>query len=139
MSSWHARLETGHPHIDAEHQEFFRRLDNVRGAIEAGLAREQIVELIVILQKYTLGHFSREEAYMRRVECPALAANCTAHQEFSRRLESWLKLLTSDSLPISLLMDIHHESTSWIENHILGVDCQLRGCRVPAPGSPPTP
>lgn len=131
MSSWNPRFETGHPQIDAEHQEFFRRLDVLRAAVEAGEGRARIIDMIVILQKYTLGHFSREEAHMRRVACPALAQNCTAHREFARRLDGWLELLSTGTEPISLLLDIHQETITWIESHILNVDCQLRGCRLP--------
>ncbi|AOS44459.1 hypothetical protein Verru16b_01521 [Lacunisphaera limnophila] len=138
MPSWNPRLETGHPHIDAEHQEFFRRLDALRDAINASGGREQIIDLIVILQKYTIGHFSREEAYMHRVNCPGLTANCAAHRDFARRLDSWLHLLTTGTEPVSLLRDIHHEATTWIESHILGIDCQLRGCRMPD-SAPPLP
>jgi len=131
MPSWNPRFETGHLLIDAEHQEFFRRLDAVRAAIDAGDGRDRIIDMVVILQKYTLGHFSREEAHMRRVHCPALAHNCTAHREFARRMDAWLKLLATGTESVSLLLDIHHEATAWIEQHIVNVDCQLRGCQGP--------
>jgi hemerythrin len=131
MSTWNPRFETGHPNIDAEHQEFFRRLDSVRTAIDAGEGRERIIDMITILQQYTLGHFSREEAHMRRVNCPALVANCTEHQEFAHRLDAWLTLLSTGVEPISLLVDIHREATAWIESHIVNIDCQLRNCRQP--------
>lgn len=76
---------------------------------------------------------------MRHVACPALALNCKAHREFARWLEAWLQLLTLGNEPISLLSDIHQETVTWMESHILGVDCQLRGCRLPDPTPPTTP
>lgn len=128
MTTWSHRFETGHPRIDAEHREFFHQLDTLKTAIDQGAGRERVAELVVILQKYALGHFAREEAHMHRVACPALRENCTAHREFARRLDSWLELLTTSGTPVSVLLDVHRESTAWIESHIVTVDCRLRGC-----------
>ena len=55
---------------------------------------ERTVELIVLLQKYALGHFAREEAHMHRVGCPTHKENCAAHAEFADKLAGWLELLT---------------------------------------------
>ncbi len=132
MTTWNERFETGHAQIDAEHQEFFRQLNTVKVAVEAGAGRERMAGLIAILQKYVLGHFARVEAHMVRVACPALAANRAAHRDFALQLDRWLELLTMSGTPVSMLLDVHRESILWIEAHIINVDCQLRGC-VPNP------
>ncbi len=131
MTSWSSRFETGHPQIDAEHRELFVHLNALKAAVDAGAGRERTVELIVILQKYALGHFAREESHMRRVNCPARDQNCAAHRDFSRKLDGWLDLLTFSGTPVSVLLDVHRESIAWIESHIVNVDCQLRGCGSP--------
>ena len=131
MTNWSPRYETGHELIDAEHREFFAKLNTLKQALEAGAGRERIVELINLLQRYVLGHFAREESLMRRTNCPAYEQNRTAHREFERKLEGWLVLLSSNGSPVSLLLDVHRESFAWIEDHIINCDCQLRGCRVP--------
>lgn len=128
MTTWHPDLETGHTNIDRDHCEIFRQLQGVRDAIDGGAGREKAVELIIVLQKYALGHFAREEAHMRRVQCPTAEANCAAHREFSLRLDHWLDLLSFSGTPVSLLIDVHRESTAWIESHIRTVDCGLRSC-----------
>ena len=121
-------FETGHEQVDAEHREFFRQLDALQLAIDAGAGRGRIVELITILQKYARGHFAREEAHMHRVGCPAAGLNCAAHREFSRKLDAWLDLLTVGSAPLSVMRDIQRESTDWIMAHISKIDCRLRSC-----------
>jgi hemerythrin len=131
MPNWSAAFETGHPQIDDEHREFFRQLKALRETIEAGGGREQVVELIRILQKYATGHFCREEAHMLRVACPAREANCAAHREFAAKLEGWLNLLTLGGAPLSLTHDIQRESSAWIRAHIVNVDCELRHCTRP--------
>ena len=128
MTTWNERLETGHAQIDADHKEFFRQLHAVKVAVDGGAGRERMVELITILQQYVLGHFSREEAHMVRVACPALGANRNAHRDFAQRLDRWLELLTMSGTPVSMLLDVHRESVSWIEAHIINIDCRLRGC-----------
>ena len=130
MTNWHQRFETGHAQIDAEHREFFRQLTALKAAIDAGAGRERTVELIMILQDYALGHFSREEAHMRKVRCASQAANCSAHREFARKLDGWLELLSFGGMPVSLVLEIHRESIAWIESHIVTVDCGLRSCRA---------
>jgi hemerythrin-like metal-binding protein len=131
MTPWSPRFETGHAQIDAEHREFFDKLNGLKQAMESGAGRERIVELINLLQRYVLGHFAREESLMHRTCCPAYEENRAAHREFERKLECWLELLSSSNSPVSLLLDVHRESFAWIEAHILNCDCQLRGCRLP--------
>lgn len=138
MSNWSPRFETGHAQIDAEHREFFRQLHGLKQAVEAGAGREQITELIIILQKYVLGHFAREEAHMQAVNCPAQEMNCTAHRLFAEKLDHWLELLSYSGTSVTMLLDIHRESIAWIENHILNIDCRLRGCTIKAPPPPRT-
>ena len=128
MTKWSERLETHHREIDDAHREFLRLLEDIKEAVDDGAGRERIVELILILQRYVLVHFENEEAYMLRVGCPAHAANCSAHSVFREKLEHWLTILTMSGSPVSVLMDVHRESSAWIESHILNIDCKLRGC-----------
>jgi hemerythrin len=128
MTSWDSRLETGHPHIDEEHREVFRQLASLNEAIEKGAGRERVVELIGFLHKYAAGHFAREEAYMRRINCPAIADNQAAHRQFLGKLGNWLSLLMISGTPASVIRDVHRESIDWVTTHIADVDCRMRGC-----------
>ncbi|MGA2694301.1 MAG: hemerythrin family protein [Opitutaceae bacterium] len=121
-------LCTGHLQIDADHVELLSQLAKLKEALDGGSGREKTVDMIVTLQKYTLGHFAREEEHMVRVNCPSLTRNIAAHREFSRRVENWLDLLTVSGAPVSILLDVHREATAWIRAHIIGIDCGLRGC-----------
>lgn len=136
MTLWDERFATGHRQIDDEHQAFCRQLDAIKQAIDGGAGREQIVQLIVVLQKYALGHFAREEAHMLRFKCPAQRENCRAHRELETKLERWLEILTMSGAPVSVLTDVHREFSTWITDHILTIDCQLRGCVPNQPQSP---
>jgi len=128
MTTWNESLVTGHPDVDAEHRELLHQLSGLKEAVQAGAGREQIVELIKILQKYAHFHFAREEAHMVKVNCPAHGANCKAHREFSDKLDGWLELLTYRGTPVSLMLDVQRESVEWITSHITRIDCCLRDC-----------
>lgn len=133
--AWNEELRTGHEMIDREHREFLRQLDELKTALDTGAGRERMVDLITILQKYVLGHFAREEAYMREVGCPTLEQNMAAHREFVGRFDRWIDFLTTHGMPVSILRDVHRESLAWINGHIVHIDCGLRGCRSLAEGT----
>jgi hemerythrin len=86
------------------------------------------VEMIVFLNRYAREHFAREEAHMQTVRCPAYDENCRAHDQFVNTLEGWIDRLRAAGASTSLLLEVHKEACAWIQSHILGVDCKLRGC-----------
>jgi hemerythrin len=133
MSGWIQAFATGYPEIDAEHREVLQRLDALAGLIEAGGDGREIQALMQTLQRYVLGHFSREEACMLRVRCPAYQANSGAHAEFTEKFAGWVAQLERTGAPVALARQIHGEARTWIEAHILNVDCALRRTPRPAP------
>jgi len=126
MITWNSEFETGHPDIDREHQEICERLNQIELALAAGAGREQIAEMVSLLQRYTLVHFTREEGVMACVKCPRHGENCAAHAKFSARLSRWLEVLTVPGISVSVLMDVHAESGRWIQEHLLKIDSSLR-------------
>lgn len=128
MITWNVNFETGHPHLDREHQEICARLNRIGEALEQGAGHEQIAEMVSLLLNYTLVHFRREEGVMACAKCPRHGENCAAHAQFAARLERWLEVL---SLPISdigttVLREVHAESCRWIQHHLLQIDSSLR-------------
>jgi hemerythrin-like metal-binding protein len=129
MIPWTAALETGHSVIDDDHKKLIASLNELDLALKKGAGKDQVVPLIAFLNQYSREHFAREEAHMARVQCPSAAANVQAHREFVAKLDGWLvKLRTGASL--SLVLEVHRETSKWIGAHIVNVDCKLRGCKV---------
>ncbi|MBI5422992.1 MAG: hemerythrin family protein [Opitutae bacterium] len=128
MTDWSERFETGDPQIDADHREFFLRIEALKAAFAAGAPTNRAAELLQLLHEHALAHFQREELAMARAGCGAHIENCTAHREFARKLDGWTQLLCLSGPTPSLVEDIHRESAAWMRHHILRVDCRLRGC-----------
>ena len=103
MITWNVNLETGHPDIDREHRGICERLNEIEFALQKGVRREQVAQMVSILQNYTLLHFTREEGTMACVKCPRRRENCAAHAKFAARLERWMEVLTVPEISPAIL------------------------------------
>ncbi|HVU34387.1 MAG TPA: hemerythrin family protein [Opitutaceae bacterium] len=130
MITWSPSLATGHPVVDNDHKQLIAQLNALSDALHRGEGKEQITGMIVFLSSYAREHFAREEAHMQKVGCPAHAENCRAHDQFVAKLEAWIARLRAAGSSTSLVLEVHREASAWIQSHIVGVDCKLRGCRV---------
>lgn len=128
MIQWTPALETGHEIVDQDHQQLIRTINSLETALKGGVAKDELNRIITFLVVYTQAHFAREEDHMKRVRCPSLAQNCAAHAELKKKLESWAQRLKLSGPTTSLVLEIYRESSAWITDHILRVDCKLREC-----------
>lgn len=130
MINWSPALETGHAFVDNDHKNLISQLNALSEAMHRGEAKERINDMILFLSKYARDHFAREEAHMQRIGCPAYAENCRAHDQFVAKLETWIAKMQQAGASTSLVLDVHREASAWIQSHIVGIDCKLRGCRA---------
>jgi hemerythrin len=128
MIQWNDSFATGHELVDNDHKKLIEALNRLETALHSGAAKEQIGDIIAFLNSYAREHFAREEAHMLSVGCPAHAENKKAHAEFVAKLDGWVAKLGKGS-STAVVVEVYRETSAWIRNHILKVDCQLRGCR----------
>jgi hemerythrin len=131
MLIWHPAFETGHAEIDRDHREICHRLNQIEIALQAGAGREQIAEIVGVLQRYTLIHFSKEENVMACAKCPRHGDNCAAHAKFAARLDRWLEVLTIPGMTVTVLADVHAECCRWLQQHLTHIDSGLRQSMPP--------
>ena len=115
---------TGIPQIDEEHKNLFEIIGDAYELVESHKAEEKYDEIMGLLDRledYTRYHFSHEEEYMERTNCPQLEMQRRAHTAFLERLEE--KDLGEDAEDqqeyLEELMDFLF---GWLSNHILKLD-----------------
>ena len=129
MIQWNASLATGHPQVDQDHQKLIVSLNELEIALKEGAGKEQVSQLIAFLNRYAREHFSREEAHMLRVGCPAHEENKREHAQFVAKLDGWVHRL-NEGVSTALVLEIFRETSAWIRVHIVRTDCKLRGCSL---------
>jgi len=129
MIIWNSSLETGNPVVDNDHKALIAQINSLEEALKLGTAKEQLAQMIGFLNKYVRAHFAREEAIMQTVKCPSSGQNCTAHRALISKLDGWVDRLNTAGATTSLVLEIYRESAAWLRQHIVSVDCQLRGCK----------
>ena len=127
MILWDSSLATGHKLVDEDHQKLINALNELETVLGKGADTKRLVDILSFLITYTHEHFAREENLMRCVHCPALGENIKAHSMLLIRLSEWVPRLYKPGTR-ELAREIFTELTTWIQNHILRVDCQLRHC-----------
>lgn len=129
MIQWNDTLATGHTIVDNDHRKLIDSLNELEIALKEGRGKDNIPKILAFLNLYTREHFAREEAHMKKIGCPAFDENCREHALLISRLDNWIERLQNGASTV-LVLEIHREIANWIRNHILRVDCKLRGCRA---------
>lgn len=125
---WSKEYSTGIESIDDQHQELFRRGNNLVKAIRERRCREEIDKIITFLDDYARVHFSDEEDRMKEAGYPGLEEQVRLHREF---LASLADLKNEASLPrvpgssYDLSAATNQVVVDWIINHILKVDIRF--------------
>lgn len=121
-------MATGVPEVDAQHQELIARLNGLHQAIQRGAGPEKVQPMLQFLGNYAKKHFAEEEGIMEKRRCPAHQINKTAHQRFLEQYSRLVKEYESKGASLSVLNQLREMTESWLVNHILKVDTQLRKC-----------
>jgi len=122
---WNDALAAGHPVIDAQHREIFKRFGTLLEACNQGRARESLQELFGFLDRYVKEHFSVEEELMTRHAYPARDKHLAEHQLFIDQLARLRKELEANGITPLVLIRTTKTLIYWLTHHIRTVDCQL--------------
>lgn len=116
--AWKDAYKIGCPEIDAQHKEIFI---HARAFLDAQ-GKAALTAGAMTLYQYTRKHFSHEEALMREVGYPSIAAHTEQHNHLISRLNIVAKSIASDTLEKS---DLEAFLAFWLLNHIGGEDVKL--------------
>ncbi len=118
---WTPALALGHPEIDAQHQEIFRRLAALVAALEGG-APTDIEALFEFLGDYAGRHFAAEEQVMLATGYPGAKVHAAAHARFVREYGDLRALYEGNGALPAVAVKTRTWVDDWLRAHILGVD-----------------
>ncbi|MDQ6953453.1 MAG: hemerythrin family protein [Mariprofundaceae bacterium] len=126
---WKDEYSTGEPEIDKQHKVIFKYLDDLEDHMQAGdINDDYIKNLMDQLGIFTRSHFCYEEICMRRYKCPIGAKNKDIHTKLLKTYTEYRHQLDLQGVTEDLVQKIHDFLESWLLNHIIKIDTQLRDC-----------
>jgi hemerythrin-like metal-binding protein len=87
-------LLTGFVLIDRQHEDIYRRFDELEARCQAGCTRDQVVEALRFLEEQTTIHFDFEETAMKAFDYPNVIEHMAAHlvmREMVKRLSAEIR------------------------------------------------
>ena len=132
MVQWTEQFATGSGKLDQQHQVLMVNINHLETMLTSTNPTRQegefLIHLVDFLQAYADAHFQLEEQCMEKYRCPAHARNKQAHEQFLKFFHEFKKRSEEEGFRVDLLRGLHQKLSSWIEDHILQVDTQLRPC-----------
>lgn len=122
---WTPKLAVGHPLIDSQHQELFRRFDELLEACQQARGKDRIESLLEFLGTYVVTHFQAEERLMDRHDYPGAEAHKAEHRYFTGRLDLLREDLRSGGASSQLVISTNQTLLNWIIKHIKNVDVEF--------------
>jgi len=122
LFEWTDDYSLGIREIDDQHRKLLDIINELHGAIRAGLGREALSGVLDDMVRYAYSHFSTEEHYMERYEYPGQEAHVKEHQTFLEETEAIQDRLSGREQVLSLEVLVFLKD--WLTRHILVIDRQ---------------
>ena len=125
---WTEKLATGISTIDSQHQELFKRINNLVIAIKEHRCKAEIDGTLKFLDDYARVHFSDEEKHMRETNYGGLEQQQEDHKHY---LAALAELQAQASQPriaggsYDLSATTNQVVVDWIVDHIIKVDMKF--------------
>lgn len=129
MLTWSEKFSTGSSLVDTQHRMLFVKVNHLEHLLDGPpQPRQAYDELINFLGTYVITHFEFEEECMDQHRCPAHAKNKAAHAAFLAKFDDFRNRYIRQGPDPTLLRELQRFASDWIQEHILAVDINLRGC-----------
>jgi len=122
MIQWNVSYSVKNESLDKEHQTLFSALDKFYEGLKSGEGKESLLNLMHELVDYATGHFSNEEAFMKRIGFPGLEGHKKKHESFVKQVNDFLTRYEAGEIPATY--EITHFIMDWITHHIKREDMQ---------------
>ncbi|HEX5773346.1 MAG TPA: bacteriohemerythrin [Geomobilimonas sp.] len=122
---WRPELAINVAEIDRQHQELFRRFDELLKACDSGQGQKEIARLLDFLGDYVRTHFRDEERIQANSNFPGYTEHRRQHQQFVSRLNDLKRQLATDGASLPVILQTNHMMVDWLINHISKLDRQI--------------
>ena len=134
MLRWSEEFETGHSLIDTQHKTLVNHINRLEGmSVITNPTREDvefILKLLNFVETYVDVHFRLEEDCMESYRCPAHHENKEAHGKFMIFFGEFKQRFETEGFRQEVLIGFHKACSTWIQQHIMRIDVQLKPCLV---------
>lgn len=117
---WTDDLSIGVPEMDEQHKQLIALLNEFYTAVEQGEREEGILRLFEGVDRYTVFHFSAEEAFMEQIGYPERASHRETHAMFRR--EYMAAMERHEAGDRKAVRDLVAFLISWLYTHISKTD-----------------
>ncbi len=115
---WSNDLLTGNVRIDKQHKELMDRLGRFLAALESGINKKEVAQILGYLSKYVVSHFENEETLMANRRYPGVESHKREHTHLKEALSVLATLLENTGVTIGLVAQTHQTVYDWLKNHI---------------------
>ena len=122
LFTWNATYSVKVKRFDDDHQQLFNIVNELHEGMSKGRGKEVLQDVLTKLLRYTERHFTAEEAVMKELAYPGLAAQTDQHRKFTNKIKEVADQYKAGSLGLSV--DVLDYLTKWLSQHIVGVDKQ---------------
>ncbi len=125
---WDEKYSTGNDEVDTQHKQLFDYLNELEDRIEKGASQQWAEQFMAAVGLYTRTHFCFEEMCMRRAKCAVAAQNKVQHTKLLAAFVAMNNRFKQEGISDDLLQQLKAFLTSWLVNHIMKIDIQLKDC-----------
>lgn len=125
LVKWLPEYTVGVPEIDRQHQELFRKINDLLEACHRGEGKQVLGGVFSFLAEYVKIHFGTEEKAMVAHAYPDYQVHRAEHKKF---IESFLQLkakFEAEGAGIWLVAHTNRIVVDWLKNHIIMTDTKL--------------
>lgn len=126
--AWSEDYATGEPEVDKQHKMLFQYLNDLEEHMAKGVSEEFLKNFLDALGIYTRSHFCYEEICMRRRKCPSAKQNKEQHDKLLAAYVQFCERFEAQGVSADLVEKLHAFLVSWLKNHIMKTDMQLKAC-----------
>ena len=119
--SWNKKYSVGIERIDGQHQKLFKILNKLYDHLNKG-EKSNISSILNDLLDYTIFHFSTEERFMKKYDCPHLQSHQEQHKIFINEVKKKKRKYKAGS---DISKEILQYLKDWTCHHILTEDLRM--------------